>query len=107
MAPKIAKQVILCFGIARAHSVERPHPFFAQKTFTVYTINALKNYETHFNFFAQKTFVYGPAPKAIAFQNKLLTVNKNFECDFNKLKLSIPEGRRLKLISFKKNPGLS
>ncbi len=61
----------------KAHIVKKTHPCFTQKTFTVCEINHLKNYEVAFKFFPEKIFVYGPAPKAISFQNKLAIENKN------------------------------
>ncbi len=63
---------LMCFGIAKAHVVKKAHPFFTQKTFTVTGINSLKNYETTFKFFPERKIIYGPAPKAISFQNKLV-----------------------------------
>ena len=66
---------LLSFGIAKAHLVNKAHPCFTQKTFSVTGINSLKNYETTFKFFPEKKIMYGPAPKAISFQNKMVIEN--------------------------------
>lgn len=66
---------VFCFGIAKANSKRNPIALPAQNTFTVYGINVQKNYEVTFKFFPQKTVIYGPAPKAPSFQNKLMIEN--------------------------------
>lgn len=85
--------IVLCFGMVKANIVKKPRAFFAPKTFTVYVINSLKNYETPFKFFPQKTFVYGPAPKAIAFQNKLMIENSRSMISWK----CLPFGKKLRI----------
>lgn len=68
---------LFCFGMARANVVRKAHPSFTQKIVTVTGINHLRNYEVAFKFFPQQKFIYGPAPKAISFQNKLAIENLN------------------------------
>ena len=81
---------LLCLGSVKATPEKKTDFFQAQRTFTVYGINVQGNYEVTFKFFPQKKSIYGPAPKAIEFQNKLLIVNEIFEVDFKRSAHYIP-----------------
>ena len=76
----------------KAHVVKKTHPCFTQKTFTVCEINHLKNYEVAFKFFPEKIFVYGPAPKAISFQNKLMISNSPETNSLKRIRLRLDTG---------------
>lgn len=70
----VAILMMTCFGIAKAHFL--PKNFKTLKPqIDIRSINALQDYSVTFKFFPKQKYIYGPAPKAIAFQNKLVIEN--------------------------------